>query len=180
MNLPAREECLQMLREHKNPENIIRHSLMVNKIANYLAKKLNEKGEKIDLDLVDRASLLHDIAKFISLDSDVRHGGEGYRILMERGYREIALIAKEHALSEILKKDSLKSWESKLVHYADKRVNNDNIVSLGERFKYLRERYGKLGKEIMETINKCEKPTIMLEREIFKKAGVDKDLSELK
>ena len=180
MNLPTREECLHMLREHKNPENIIEHSLMVNKIANYLAKKLNENGEKIDLDLVDRASLLHDIAKFISIDSDLWHGEKGYEILMEKGYPEIALITKEHALSEILKKGSLKSRESRIVYYADKRVNNEIIVSLKERFEYLRNRYGSKSKEIMDTINKCEKPCILLEEEIFKKAGVDKRLKELK
>lgn len=180
MNLPTREECLQLLREYKNPENIIEHSLVVAKIANYLAKRLKEKGEDVDRDLVDRGALLHDIVKFITLNSDARHGKEGYKILMEKGYPAIALIAKEHALSEILKKGSLKSWESKIVYYADKRVNNERIVSLEERFKYLRERYGKSGKEIMDKINKCELPCILLEEEIFNKIDADKGLKELK
>ena len=39
MNLPTREECLLMLREHKNPENIIEHSIKVSEVAIFISKK---------------------------------------------------------------------------------------------------------------------------------------------
>lgn len=180
MPLPSREQCIELLKQHKNPEHIIEHSLQVERIANYLARKLKERGLDIDLDLVSRAALLHDIAKFSTLNSDIRHGKVGQEILLEKGYPKIAQISREHALSEILRKGALQSWESRVVYYADKRVNDNKIVSLEERFGYLRERYGKKSKEIMDTINSCYAPTKALEEAIFKSAGVDKSLSELK
>ncbi len=179
MNLPTREECMQMLKEHNNPEHIIRHSLLVNRVAYFLAEKIKENNNAINLELVDRASLLHDVAKYRTLESDIRHGQAGHDILRERGFPEIAVIVKEHALSEILKKDSLKSLESKIVFYADKRVRQDTLVSLEVRFDYLRKKYGSKSKEIMGTINSCYAPCQKLEEELFGLAGTDKELKGL-
>ncbi|MCX8158180.1 MAG: HD domain-containing protein [Candidatus Diapherotrites archaeon] len=179
MRLPSREDSIKMVRE-KNPDSILEHSLMVAKVAVYIANGLKKNGVDINIDLVERASILHDIAKFESLNSDTKHGIKGAQMLEDLGYKEIAKIVKEHALSEILNPESLRSWESKIVYYADKRVKGNKIVSLDERFDYLRNRYGSKSKDILDEIERCYLPCKRLEQEIFSKAKLDVNLSDLK
>jgi len=178
MDLPSRERCMQLLEEHNLTEGMVAHSLKVTEIADYLAKKLDEAGEKINPELVNRAALLHDIAKFKHLDDDVRHHQAGYEILKGE-FPEIAEIVKRHALDMILEKGAFRCWEDKVVWYADKRVNHDMLASLEERFKYLLGRYGSGSKGVKDVIELCRKPAFELEREIMGKAGIEPELEAL-
>ncbi|MEM4364089.1 MAG: hypothetical protein QXS90_02310, partial [Candidatus Diapherotrites archaeon] len=69
--------------------------------------------------------------------------------------------------------------EAKIIWYADKRVTHDKIVSLKERYEYLKEKYGKKSeqkmKEILSTTQNAEK----IEKELLELAKI-KDLDELK
>ena len=66
MNIPTVPECYKLLNEvGALPQNIIRHSEQVTKVALYLGRKLIEKGEKVNLELLRAACLLHDIAKSV-------------------------------------------------------------------------------------------------------------------
>ncbi len=177
--LPSREDCLALLEKHGLPEHIVRHSLAVEKVAVFLAKKLQEAGEQIDIDLVSRAAILHDIDKMKSLEIGSGHGTISKRILEEEGFPQLGLIAFKHNLPIVLEPSPFQAWEEKIVYYADKRVNHDRIVSLDERFKYLLERYGREEK-IIEKISSCKPKVEELEREIFNKLGIDSSLSELK
>lgn len=171
MNLPTHKECEKMLKKAGNPENIIQHSEKVNEIANKIAKMLSDAGVDIDTEAVDRASLLHDVAKAQSLDDEeVRHGEEGFKMIKQAGYPALAKIVRKHALDEILT-GGVKTWEEKVVYYADKRVNGSKVVTLAERFNYLRERYGKSSMGILMLINTCEPAVYRLEKEIFNKIG---------
>jgi putative nucleotidyltransferase with HDIG domain len=118
--------------------------LVVNRLANHLAKKLKAAGVKIDLDVVDRAALLHDIAKSEELkknhakgEDDIHHIA-GEEILKKEGYPELGKVVRRHSLREISK---LKTWEEKIVNYADTRVKHTEIVSLRERLDDLNKRY---------------------------------------
>lgn len=177
--IPTREEALEILENSNLSEGIIRHSMAVNKVANYLAGKLAEKGEKIDLQLVDAASILHDIDKLI-VTSGESHGKEGERILCEKGMPEVGKIVGKHGLGNILKEGELSRWEDKIVWYADKRVNHDKIVSLDGRFAYLRKTYGHISEELSEIIENSYPKAKELENEIFNRLDVNKDLGELK
>jgi len=172
MELPTRQESLNMLKGNGNTEGIIGHCMKVNDVANRIAERLRDSGVEIDVDVVDRASLLHDIAKIKSIESngEVRHGEEGYKILKEAGYPSLGKIVKKHALDEILM-GGLKTWEEKVVYYADKRVNGEKVVSLAERFNYLRGKYGKVSMGVLMLINTAEPAVYRLEKEIFNKAG---------
>ncbi|MFH1586960.1 MAG: HDIG domain-containing metalloprotein [Candidatus Diapherotrites archaeon] len=176
--IPSRKEALDIMKSYL-PQNIIDHSMAVNKVANYLAEKLVAKGEKIDLQLVDTATILHDIDKIIE-PSGKNHGKESERILREKGFPEVASVVGKHGLGNILKKGELSRWEDKVVWYADKRVNHDKIVSLDERFAYLRKTYGHISGEIAEIIESSYPKAKELEEEIFNKLDVNKDLGELK
>ena len=177
--LPSREQCLKLLEKHGMPEHIVRHSVAVEKVAVFLAKKFVEAGQQVNVELVSRASLLHDIDKIKTLETGTGHGSISKQILEEEGLPELGLIAFKHHLSHILAEEPFGNREEKLVYYADKRVTHDKVVSLDERFKYLLERYGSK-KEVFDKISSCKPKVKQLEEEIFSKIKADKSLEELK
>ncbi len=159
--LPTREECFDLLKEYKVPENIIQHTLLVTKIAVFLAKKLKETGLDIDVDLVDRASLVHDLDKIQTLNTG-QHGIMTEEILTKRDYSLVGKIAMQHKFGTI--HDPTLSWEAKIVNYADKRVAHDKLVSLKERIDEAWERYKhKYKKRDLEALRLF----IKLEEDIF-------------
>jgi putative hydrolase of the HAD superfamily len=162
MKIPSREQCFRYLREYKLPENIVKHSLKVNQIAVFLARRLKEKGVRIDVSAVDRASLLHDLDKIKTLKSH-KHGIVTEEILGKKGYTSLGRLAKFHRFDYVLK---LKTWEEKIINYADKRCVEDNIVTLKQRFDYLDRKY-KIHKRKKSDLAK--KLFLKLEGEIFHK-----------
>ena len=61
--LPTRKQCLDLLKQYHVPEHIVKHSITAAKLAVFLAQRLEEKSIAVDIELVDRACLLHDIAR---------------------------------------------------------------------------------------------------------------------
>ncbi len=61
--LPTRKQCFELLKQYRVPEHIVKHSVIVAKLAVFLAGRLREKGISVDIELVDRACLLHDVAR---------------------------------------------------------------------------------------------------------------------
>ena len=61
--LPSREKCLELLDKYGLFDNMVKHSIIVEKISVFLAKKFNEAGIAVDTDFVSRAALLHDVDK---------------------------------------------------------------------------------------------------------------------
>ncbi|MBN1502995.1 HDIG domain-containing protein [Candidatus Woesearchaeota archaeon] len=169
MNLPSREECFELLKKEGTPKNIITHSVIVTKIAVLLATKLIEKGIKINVELVEKASLLHDIKKWdeIKKNKKATHGVDGESFLTGK-YPELANLVKKHMLYEVLV--GLNSWEEKIVNYADKRVNHDKIVSLKERFSYLEKRYNLKGDKDWQKVKEL---FYYLENEIFDRIDIE-------
>jgi putative nucleotidyltransferase with HDIG domain len=140
--IPNREECLRLMEQHGTLEHIIHHSLEVARVALFLSLELNKKGQTIDLDLVEAASLLHDLAKTECLKTKEDHAKTGRQLLKGMGYERVGEVVAQHIR---LGKEGSSSTvsEEEVVNYADKRVMHDRIVLLEERFKDLVERYGK-------------------------------------
>jgi len=173
MAMPTRQDCLQLL-EKNVPDKVKQHSLMVNKVAMDLANRFRKKGVNIDLDLVDRASLLHDIAKISSsnvINND--HAIKGYIMLKDReGYELIAEVIKKHEVKSIIDPETRPiTWEEKIVFYADKRVIHDKKVPLAERIAYLKQKYP----SHIEIITRAEPLIYEMEREIFEIIGESPD-----
>ncbi|MEK6916575.1 MAG: hypothetical protein AABW92_02425 [Nanoarchaeota archaeon] len=136
MNYPTREQCLKWYRDIGTPENILDHVALVNKVAVFLAKKLKEKGVKINIELVDKASLLHDLDKWFCInDKSVRHGFKTEEILTEKGYSELGFYAKQHNSIQS------KTWEEKVISYSDARVLFTKIVPVQDRIDSSKKRY---------------------------------------
>jgi putative nucleotidyltransferase with HDIG domain len=156
-------------------ENIVNHSLTVTRVARFLSNELKKKGQRIDLGVVEAAALLHDLAKTECLKSKEDHAQQGFKLLRNLGYERIAAVVAQHI--EVLPGgDSDSVTEEEVVNYADKRVQHDQIVSLKERFRDLRDRYGR-SKIAIDQMDRMEKATYAIEDKIFLVLGSDpKDL----
>jgi putative nucleotidyltransferase with HDIG domain len=138
--IPTVAECFQLMDRYRMLDNIRDHSIIVARVATLLGENLVRIGLDISVPLAVSAALLHDIGKTACLDNDRDHAAFGREICLEHGYDELAGIVGDHVLlpNSLLPKIS----ENELVFYADKRVNHEQVVSLGEREEYILERYG--------------------------------------
>ena len=203
-SLPTRKECLALLAEYHVPVHIVSHSKAVAKLAVFLANRLNENGASIDVTLLDRACLLHDLLRVHDFkESDfnrfeqnlpeeekakwqqmrakykaISHEDAAYDILKEK-YPALALTIKRHRYMALLdEKDRPDTWEEILLYYADKRVMHEKIVSLKERLAEGHKRNVFLhGTEAQSKINtgKVDPMIEEMEKEIFEKIGLDPD-----
>ncbi|MBI4053459.1 MAG: HD domain-containing protein [Candidatus Diapherotrites archaeon] len=172
------KSCLDLLEKHGVPQHIVAHSLKVHEVAMFLAERMDAKGVKVNKAVVSASALLHDIDKHYSFSNPEIHGEKSFEILVGEGMPKVAEIVKKHMLGTILKEggEGLNSLEAKIVFYADKRVRHDSLVSLGERFAYLFNRYGVKGNAFRETIEKAYPAVLGLEKELLAMAGCDETL----
>lgn len=162
--IPTREQCLRLMREYGMLDHIIAHSLKVAKVALFLSAELNKRGQKIDLELVEAASLLHDLTKTECLKTKQDHAQTGSQLLKEMGFERIGEVVAQH-IWLWKEEDPTSVSEEEIVNYADKRVMHDRIVSLSERFSDLKERYGK-NENAIDHLNRLEQETQHLENKI--------------
>jgi len=196
-NLPTRKQCFGLLKKFGTPSHIIEHSLATAKLAVFLAERLNEKGISVDIQLVDRACLLHDILRVCDLNdySRFEHSAadkakwerlkakykgfchEDAAALLCEKYPQLAEVIKKHRYTSIAhQKDKPVTWEEKLVYYADKRVMHDRIVPLKERLEEAHKRHAPPHQsEAQRGIDtaRIDRLICKLEREIFDKVGLD-------
>ncbi len=199
MKLPSRERAEHYFEEFHVFENVKNHCTMVNKVAVLLAKKLQQGGEKIDLELVDRLSLLHDLFKAIvikNLGPDPKfkcsptteqmefwkkmqtrfvgkHETEIFSEIFYKEFSDFAALMLHYGDHDIL--TSQKSREEQIVHYADWRVFLDTIVSLKERTDDLVVRYKKKIGTLPEKKKQWEKRVadeFAVEESIFEKLDI--------
>ncbi len=155
MIIPTKEECLKILKDRNVPANIIAHTTKVCEFSMKVVDLLESKGIKINRKLVEAGALLHDVEKLSPKD----HVIEGVKLMKSLGFEEVAEVIKKHGLYHLDKEEFVpKTWEEKIIFYADKRVKNDGIVTIKERFDYIKQRYKKedVGKELAFT-KKIEK-----------------------
>ena len=152
--IPTKEECLKILSNNKTPSKIINHSKAVCKVAEKIADGLIKR--KINKKLVIAAAMLHDVEKGRN-----QHVARGIKLLKNLGYPEVANVIKKHSLYKLeVKANQPKSWEEKIVFYADKRCVGNKVVSVEERFAALEKHYKvNLSKELKFTKN--------IEKELF-------------
>ncbi len=169
--IPDRQWISRLMAERGMPRHIVRHSLAVRMVAVAVAHALREKGLEIDMGLVDRASLLHDICK-----ADCLGGGDhalmGRQLLEGMGYPCIGDVIGQH-----VRLRSLEVCEAMVVNYADKRVMHDRVVSLERRFVDLMDRYGK-DEQRARNIQMHYAHTCEVERILVRESGIDPERLE--
>ena len=201
-SLPTRKECFDTIKEYHVPLHILKHSLAVAKLAVFLAERLEEKGVAVDVNLVDRACLLHDIVRVCGVkEPDYRgfeqtiteqdkakwgqirtrykgrhHEDIAYELLKEE-YPVLALTIRKHRYMAITdEREKPSTWEEKLVYYADKRIMREKIVPLKERLEEAHKRnVGIHGTAAQSKLNTAKVDPLIykLEEEIFNKVGLN-------
>lgn len=166
MKLPTKEEIEKFLKEFEVPPNIIDHTRKVTKICVFLANELSKKGEKINIEMLEVASLLHDLDKLKSSFEKNDHGQIAYDFLKQRGFdEEFADLIKYHRGESIYPKEM--GWEIKILRYADLRFIGDKLVTIYERMDDLKVRYPWFAKP--ENSDPIIKMTKSIEQDIFSK-----------
>ncbi|MBN1485574.1 MAG: HAD-IA family hydrolase [Chloroflexia bacterium] len=171
--------CLRLLQQQGVEDNLLRHVETVAAVAFYLAQRLRQHGRELDPLLVHRGALLHDLDKFSARRQKRQHGTLGAEILSEQGYPKLAEIVRRHPIFALEDPElQPRTWEEKLVHYADKLVEDDRLVSVRRRVASLAERHPQHAASLWGTL-----PALLeLEREFCEHLGIEADelMGELK
>ena len=135
---PDIKACERMWEHYHTPTQVRAHCQAVCEQALKIGKMLNQSGCDLNLDVIQSAALLHDIARARS-----HHTEEGARILRREGYPELAEIIHRH--QDLTKVDG--EWnanaqpdETEVVYLADKLTQETRTVTLEERFADSRRR----------------------------------------
>jgi len=155
-----------MIRACHVPTHIVQHSRAVAKLGVFLARRLSERSIDIDIELVERACLLHDLFRVCDFpledfrwfqqpvsDEDkakwrqlkAEHGANRHEdaadLFLKDRFPVLAETIRKHRYTALVDEgDCPQSWEEKLVYYADKRAMHETIVPLKERLEEAHER----------------------------------------
>ncbi|MCU0851660.1 MAG: TIGR00295 family protein [Thermoplasmata archaeon] len=140
--LPSRDECLAILREHACNEEVIKHCVAVSALAVKIAKKC-----RADVALVEAGALLHDIGRCKT--HGMAHAVEGAKLASKLGLpgpmvriieRHIGagITAEEAEALNLPKKDYVpQTLEEKIVAHADNLISGDRRTSIKDAVSHL-------------------------------------------
>jgi uncharacterized protein len=164
--IPTADQCILLMDKYGMLQNIKAHSMVVEKVASFLARSLQKVGEDLGLEVVTAGALMHDIAKTECLRTKEDHARKGKEICLDLRLHEIADIVAEHiVLTEFSASQAVR--EKEIVYYADKRVNHDVVVSLDERLEYLLDHYGRDREPLKDLIRGNFEMCRAVEKKIF-------------
>lgn len=124
MKHPTKDECERLLNEYKTPDHVKGHCRAVANTAVTVAKALNDNDFDLDIELIQAAGLLHDIARV-----EDRHWDVGADLMTKLGYEEESKIIKVHmTYSPFSHIDQV--TETDMVCLGDRLVKEDQYVGL--------------------------------------------------
>ncbi|MDP7247631.1 MAG: tRNA (adenosine(37)-N6)-threonylcarbamoyltransferase complex ATPase subunit type 1 TsaE [Candidatus Peribacteraceae bacterium] len=185
--IPSRSEIEEWRKEVHLPPNVIAHCDAVADIAQRVGEELIKIGKLVRPTTLRRCSELHDLFRFV----EFHHGNhapipttkedeetwatlinkyEGHshesacaEFLREQGFPDMASIVEIHGLKT--ENHPEMTTEQKILFYADKRIRDNEWVTVDERFEYFKRIYTD-GKET-DFHRKWYKETKELEKELF-------------
>lgn len=170
MAIPDKQHCFRLMRKMGMLEHIAAHSVQVCRVALSLAALMKSTRADLDPQLLQAASLLHDITKTRSFDTGENHAETGAAFLVELGFTEVGELVRQHVRLDSYQADQ-PIGHAAILNYSDKRVLHDAIVSLDERMQYILERYGETAVH-RQRIGKLWQVTTALEDLIFKPLSI--------
>jgi uncharacterized protein len=170
--IPTRSWVFTLITERGMPDHIVRHSMRVRLVAVAIGQAMRRAGKGIDLALIDRSALLHDICKADSIAHGGDHALMGQLLLESLGYPQVGDIVGQH-----IRLRSMEMNEAMVVNYADKRVMHDQVVSLEKRFSDLIDRYSNGGKNT-ERLLQHFAHVREIEETVLKASGVEPEWLE--
>ena len=150
---------IEVLRSLNCPSHLIEHSIAVCKKA----VKLSSNFNSVDLDLVKKGALLHDIGRCKT--NNIDHAIVGAEILKELGFSDdVSNIALRHIGAGIPKNEAIQlglppkdyfpiTLEEKIVAHADNLIHWDKEVDIDFVIKKWKDRLGEDHPSIQRLIN---------------------------
>ncbi len=146
--LPSLQTCVSWYMQQGATHTLIAHVSAVAAIAYQMAVWLKDRGFQISPLLTHRGGFMHDISKLRETENS-NHAVEAYQFLMDHQQPELAKIARCHLIGDLNSSEhGPKTWEEKIVNYADKLTEGNQTVLLQERLDALQRRYPKFAEKI--------------------------------
>lgn len=131
---PSEPECMEILDIYGTPENVKLHCKTVGKVANIIAKALNQKGLKINVPLVSAAGYLHDIARVHKVHEKV-----GAEYIESIGLKDVSEVMKNHT-KHMINEEILLLNEEDILCIADRVVLESKYVGPQKRMEYIKSK----------------------------------------
>ncbi len=162
--LPNREQAIKILIDNHCAPQVVNHCLAVANFALQIGAKLQAQGLQVDLKLVETGSLLHDIGR--SQTHAVDHSLVGSQIAQKIGLpQSLVNVIKRHVGAGITSEEAKwlgwpkdnyvpQTLEEKVVCYADKRIDRDEMVPIENEIEKLQSRGYSLAAERVRNLHK--------------------------
>lgn len=125
--LLEQEDLNELYKECGTPENVVRHMVGVADFLDEIHASLSaERRDRYNWEVLRKAALLHDVRR-----TDKNHAKTSADFLVKEGYPELGELVRYHHDSGM--QDGELTAEE-ILFYADKRVQEDKVVSVEERF----------------------------------------------
>ena len=126
-------EISRLYQKYQTPQQVIRHMRKVAEVADRLMDGMKMCGSRVR---VMQACLLHDLCR-----AEKQHARVSAEVIRKEGYPAIAaLVAVHHQVAYSEQEAQGPLTEAELLFYADKRVQEDVLVSVEERFRESRKK----------------------------------------
>lgn len=126
-------EISRLYQKYQTSQQVIRHMRKVAEVADRLMDGMKMCGSRVR---VMQACLLHDLCR-----AEKQHARVSAEVIRKEGYPDIAaLVAVHHQAAYSEQEAQGPLTEAELLFYADKRVQEDVLVSVEERFRESRKK----------------------------------------
>ena len=127
-------EIARLYQKYRTPQQVIRHMRKVAEVADQLMDCIQMPG--LNRVRVMKACLLHDLCR-----AEKEHARVSAEAIWKEGYPAIAaLVAVHHEAAYSEREAQGPLTEAEILFYADKRVQEDVLVSVEERFRESRKK----------------------------------------
>ena len=157
------EDCIDLLSYFNVPKNIVNHGKKVKEICEDLSNLINIKRNIININLINSASILHDMKR-----QEKNHSEVGANLLESLGYNQIANVVRSHMKLEKEMEDVIN--ENTILYYCDKLVEEDEFVGLHKRFEEKLNKH-EINKEIKKNIIDKYETTLKIKSNIISIIG---------
>ncbi|MEK6192952.1 MAG: NTP transferase domain-containing protein [Deltaproteobacteria bacterium] len=135
LDIPSKQEALALLKIHQqdNPKGM-EHATTVASLAVAVGIALKRAGNNVNVQLIDAAGILHDIAK-----GRPGHAQRGADLVTAKGFPAVADVVGKHM--DLAVDPEGRISEQEVVFLADKMVRGASTVSLEKRLYWKKEQF---------------------------------------
>jgi CTP:molybdopterin cytidylyltransferase MocA len=135
LDVPSTQEAMALLRIHQfENTSVMAHAKTVASLAKTIGQALNRFGNDLNVQLIEAAGILHDIAK-----GQPDHARKGAEIITANGFQAVADAAGRHM--DLVFDPSKGIGEAEVVYLADKMVSGSEIVPLVNRLQTQKQQF---------------------------------------